>query len=178
MADFSNLNYFREPHDTEGGEITFGGTNPDRYTGDFHFLPLTELHQWRFKMDSAKIGHLHTCVHGCQAICDTGSSDLIGPKHDIDKLYEMIGVRHHHGEILVDCEKVPDLPKIVFNLNGKEFVLEGEDYIVRFGTEKCRLLVKGKGPGRYQWIFGDVFIRKYYTQYDFGNQRIGFATAK
>lgn len=168
----------RDFQDADGGEITFGGVNEDRYTGEFTYLPLTELHQWRFKMDGVKLGHHKVCISGCQAIADSGSSDIIGPKHEIEQFYEQIGVRHHHGEVLVDCEKVPNLPKMVFTLNGKEFEISGEDYIIRFGRDKCRVMLKGKGGGRYQWILGDVFMRQYYTKFDFGNQQIGFADTK
>lgn len=47
---FSQLN-FRDPNSAEGGEIIFGGSDPDKYTGPFTYVPVTRHGYWQFELD-------------------------------------------------------------------------------------------------------------------------------
>ncbi|CAN0484128.1 unnamed protein product, partial [Discosporangium mesarthrocarpum] len=60
-----------------------------------------------------------------------------------------------------------------------DYTLEGEDYVINAG-KVCLLAMMGMDipePAGPLWILGDVFMRKYYTVFDFGGSRIGLATS-
>ncbi|GFP80394.1 aspartic proteinase oryzasin-1 [Phtheirospermum japonicum] len=70
--------------DTEaevGGEIVFGGVDPDHYIGNHSYVPLTEKGYWQFEMGDFFVGNQSTgfCEDGCAAIVDSGTSLLTGP---------------------------------------------------------------------------------------------------
>lgn len=175
----------RDPTASIAGEILLGGSDPDHYSGEFTYLPVTKTDFWQFKMDLVKVGNQSFCVGGCEAIADTGTRLFVGPKEDMQLLNNFIGATPiMGGEYMIDCRNMTKLPVIEFILNGKSFKLEKTDYIIReIRNQKVICLSGFMGvdlpfENGLLWILGDIFIGKFYTTFDMGRNRLGFALAK
>jgi len=155
------------------GALTLGGLNPDHYSGNISYVPLNHETYWSIPLEGMTVsGNSYTTA--TNAIVDTGTSLLAGPAADVAKLAKAVGATAlMKGEYSIPCDG--DAPDIVFRLNGQDFALAKEDYVLNSGGQ-CIWGVMGIDlPPQVGWILGDVFIRKYYTVFDWGKKRVGFA---
>ncbi|KYN16999.1 Lysosomal aspartic protease [Trachymyrmex cornetzi] len=165
-----------------GGELILGGSNFARYEGEFTYVNVTRKGYWQFTMDKVQIGGSTVCANGCQAVIDTGTSTLVGPSWDIATINEQIGVIAPNGETIVDCDQISNLPNVDFVIGGKIFSLTSKDYILIFKNKQNEMECISYFQKNYveypSWILSNVFIRRYYTKFDMGHHRMGFAPAK
>ncbi|VDD85858.1 unnamed protein product [Enterobius vermicularis] len=174
------------PQDSIGGEITFGGVDPKRYEEPITYIPLTRRGYWQFTMDKVLgNGAALGCQKTCQAIADTGTSLIAGPKDQIERIQNYIGAEPlFKGEYMVPCDKVPSMPDVTFVIGGKEYSLKSTDYVLNMTAMGKTICLSGfmglDLPTRVGelWILGDVFIGRFYTVFDVGKERVGFAQAK
>lgn len=172
----------RNPNKNPGGEIIFGGTDPKYYKGQFHYVPVDRVGYWQFKMSGISVGSTKFCQAGCEAIADTGTSLIVAPLSEAASINQKLGATPlQSGQYKFDCAHLDNLPSVTFSIGGKNFNLTKEDYVVKLNTgieNVCLSGFMGLNLGATPlYILGDVFIGKYYTEFDFGNKRVGFAEA-
>ena len=164
--------------DNADGELTFGGYDDDKFEGDeLTWVPLSDATYWRIDMDAVKIGEFS--IGESDAIVDSGTSLIIGPKMDILAIALEIGAKPTMtGQYTIDCEKVAGIPDMTWTIAGKEYTVAGKKLVIQ-SAGMCIFAMMGMdfpAPGP-QWILGDVFMREYYTVFDYAEKRVGFAKA-
>lgn len=175
-------------HDMEGalgGELVLGGSDPNHYEGDMHYIPVSRRGYWQITADGIKVGDdMTTFCAPCEAIVDTGTSLIAGPTEEVKEVMHMMGAFLHLGpEWFIGCDKVPDMPAFTFILNGEEYSVQGADLVIEStddtGTSLCIVGILGLPLGTIEaWILGDPFIARFYSEFDVGNERMGFAMSK
>jgi cathepsin D len=167
-----------------GGEMTLCGLDDSHYKGDIAWENLTSTDYWRINLGSVSIGSQSIASGPVSAIVDTGTSLMTGPTEAIAQIQKLIGATQVVGsEYTVDCASISKLPDITFNIGGQDFTLKGSDYVLQISNLGQTICLSGfmpldvPAPNGPLWILGDVFIGRFYSVFDHGNKRVGFAQA-
>ncbi|KAF7662897.1 hypothetical protein LDENG_00223300 [Lucifuga dentata] len=171
----------------QGSELSFGGVDNSKYQGEITWTPVTSETYWQIGVDGFQINGRETgwCSQGCQSIVDTGTSMLTAPGQLLGYIMQAIGAQQsQYGMYMVDCNQIYNLPTLSFVISGVSFPLPPSAYIIQhyqYGYQFCSVGITPtylpSRDGQPLWIFGDVFLREYYSIYDRTYNRVGFAIA-
>eukprot|EP01060_Flectonema_neradi_P005660 TRINITY_DN137_c0_g2_i1.p1 TRINITY_DN137_c0_g2~~TRINITY_DN137_c0_g2_i1.p1 ORF type:complete len:388 (+),score=106.20 TRINITY_DN137_c0_g2_i1:67-1230(+) len=167
----------------EGGELALGGTDPDKYSGDFNYVPVSKEGYWQISAGSMSMGNT-TIRSNFEAVVDSGTSLLAFPMVDAIRMNSHLNCTDAGIEcVFTECPDFNTLPDLTFVLGGRGYVLTGKDYILQVtsaGQTQCVSGIMGMPalPEHLGAIIGDVFMRKFYTTFDVTNKRVGFALSK
>merc|ERR1712098_219301 len=116
---------------------------------------------------------------------DSGTSLIAGPTDIVKAIAKKVGITFLPvvNEAIIDCGKRDSLPDISFTIDSDVYTLSAYDYVIEVteaGQSECLFgFMPMDLPAHLagSFILGDVFIRKYYTHFDYDNERVGFALA-
>jgi len=186
------------------GYLTWGPTAKPEYK-EKHYARAEVIgkHHWATRLNNIAFGdpkqmpsEMVPCMSkGCTAIIDSGTSLIAAPSAALAQLSSQI------KPIMEDCSNLHELPTLSFNIDGTDFTLPPEAYVMRitgavmeadsiwdilFFKPKMRKLnmcmpafmtiemVSQNGP---VWILGMPFFRYYHTTFDRELQAMHFAVA-
>ena len=205
ILDFFNINsfniYLSKTADGDQGELSFGLPDRSRYVGEMKYEPLTSHGYWQFKTKSVSVNgnKIHLFIR--TAIADTGSSLIImdsisGLLHCFILSLLMLETNHlclasrinkqlgakwssYYNMYKISCETKRTGPPITFKMaSGNKYIIPAESYVLYDApTGKCFSAINQGGFSAMMVVFGDPFLRTFYTQYDLAQSRIGFAQA-
>jgi cathepsin D len=183
LIDQPIFSFYLSSTSGQDGELLLGGVNPNHYTGSMTWVPLVSETYWEVALDNLLMGGKQVSSAKF-AVMDTGTSILAGPSADVANIAKAVGATPfplNPKEYTIDCGKIPSLPLLQVVLGGRAFNLTGADYVVNAGQGVCLFGMLGidiPAPRGPLWIMGDIFLRKYYVAFDWGQERVGIATAK
>jgi len=168
------------------GELTIGGVNSARYTGDFHYVPVVEMvpgvtGYWEIALDDVQVNGA-SISSSKRGVVDSGTSLMVVPTDEVKNIADAVGAKRlsiippFNKEYTIDCDA--DAPNIDFVIDGNTYSLAKEDYSLDQGSGQCLFAFMGQdipAPVGPLIIMGDVFMRAHYCKFDVGQRRVGFA---
>ncbi|KAJ3154902.1 hypothetical protein HK101_001592 [Irineochytrium annulatum] len=180
------------------GEVTIGSYNSNKFTGNISWFPLTAETYWQMSIRNwtwaagSRSGPLAPRAAQYNnvipdAIVDTGTTLIFLPQAPADGINKAIGAVWNddlQAYAFHSCSK-KGLPTVTLTSpkpHSFTFEIEPDYYVIQntddngVPTSDCFSgFVNG---GDTLGIFGDVFIRSYYTIFDKAGKQLGFAKAK
>ena len=187
LIDFEMFSFDFKSED-KNSKVIFGDVDTDIVNNlhDVIWAPWAgdDEEYWTIPVGGIRYGNTLTMKQTKYAVIDTGSSTIaLSESNFLDLMQDILDTGLEWGffveEKFVACvcpHGMKDFKQIQLNINGYEFSLDPEDYIVN--EEDIWVILAYNLGNRVAIaestiILGANFLRKFYTVFDIGNDRVG-----
>lgn len=161
------------------GEVTFGGIDASKYTGDIHYHTIPDVAEgdWALTLDDfAYDGKTAGMKKDRLAYIDSGTSYMFGPPEDVAALHKLIPGANNsvNPEIyLVPCntDKV-----LTVSFGGIPYTISPKDWVLKMSEDTCSSNIFAIDVVEDCWLLGDALLKNVYSVFDADAAKIGFAT--
>jgi hypothetical protein len=177
---------FLTPKSIGGAQLTLGGVDSTKYTGRINYVPIDGRRgSWNITrgFQSITVNGKPSNVVVRSAIADSGTSNMVAPVRDARAIYAMISpsiiLLDPKGAWAIPCSELPNLnATITITMGGIGYTIPSKEFSVGPFPGKpgmCQTLINSPTIAPF-WIIGGSLLKYYYTVWDMGNTKLGWAT--
>ncbi|KAJ1675298.1 hypothetical protein EV182_001538, partial [Spiromyces aspiralis] len=168
------------------GELLIGGYPSDTRLDTLTWVPVVKSTHWILPFTSVSIsGNDSPVVLDADAILDTGTTFIFGPRSKIEQINSLLGFE----DVSVPCSVRRKLPVLSLNFNGKVIQLHPDQYLISWNTTLSSfersyvfdipgtICFSAFQPTEYEsmWLLGLPVMANRTTIFDIGGERVGFS---
>ncbi|KAE9961786.1 hypothetical protein BLS_001333 [Venturia inaequalis] len=184
---------YLSPKKVGNAELSLGGINQARTKGDITYIPVnTSDMAWSIRFKHVAVNGKLTDIKSQMAIADSGTSNMIAPRGDIDKMHALISPKikliDASGAYGIPCAELPGInASITIGLGDGLFTIPSQELSVgpfeeapktgEYAGQKgiCQTLFNSASVGVPYWVIGGSLLKYYYTVWDMEAARMGWA---
>ena len=175
-----SVNIYRASDLANNGEITFGGVDASKYTGDITYTSITAPGaSWVIPIDEAGFNGKDSGLKGRNVIIDTGTTYCFMPPADAVSFYANVPgatVSEDGTSYAVPCTTT--IPA-EFTFSGAKYSIPSKDWVGgKVGGVETQTMCTSNIYSRSttedgSWLLGDTFLKSVYAVFDLDQNRIG-----
>ncbi|KAI9841693.1 MAG: hypothetical protein M1837_000425 [Sclerophora amabilis] len=173
-ANLFGVNLQRHADGATDGEVTFGEWDESKFEGDLKWISSTAKDGlWEIQIDDVSVGDEGVGFKGKKAVIDTGTSFILLPPSDAQKLHAQIPDASIKGATYdLPCSTTANLR---FTFAGVGYDVPPKDYVgnTTSGDRCLSNIIPRQYSGPDNWLMGDTFLKNVYAVFDFDQDRIG-----
>ncbi|KAG2147737.1 acid protease [Suillus bovinus] len=179
--------------DDTSGELTFGGYDASKITGDVSYVPITSASPARtyWGIDQSISYGSTIILEETAGIVDTGTTLILIASDAFDRYQSATGgtLDEETGLLKISSDQYEQLSSLYFTIGGVTYELTPNAQIwprslnsaIGGTTDDIYLIVSSTGSSSgsgLDFMNGYCFLERFYSVYDTTNSRVGFATTE